>query len=103
MNDRAACGPAPVGSRVEYLGEDLPDLYVWQGHPGVVIDAPPFEPQEVAVALVAGPSLCFPASDVRRLDDANYHSRGERIIAGRHPIAERDVGAPLTAEGSHCP
>ena len=41
------------------------------------------------------------AREVRRLDDENYHGRGMRLIAGRLPLATGDMGAPLTAEGSH--
>lgn len=103
MNVRAVHGPPPVGSRVEYLGEDSPDSYLWLGHPGIVIDVPSFEPQEVVVAFVAGPSLCVPGSAVRLLDDTSYHSRGVRLIAGTHPVAKWDVGTPLTTEGSHWP
>lgn len=91
------------GDRVQYVGEDIPDLHIWQGHPGVVIDTPPSDPEEVVVTLVGGPSFCFREGHVQRLDDANYLLRGERIIAGKHPVAERDVGKPLTAEGSHWP
>jgi len=103
VTTRAAHGAPPVGACVEYLGEDVPELYLWKGHPGVVIDAPSFEPRELVVAFVAGPSLCVPAAEVHGLDDAHYRSRGRRIIDGMHPIAERGVGTPLTAEGSNWP
>jgi hypothetical protein len=106
MKERPIDGPPAAlrdGDRVEYVGKDLPDLHVWQGHPGVVIDTPPSDPKEVVVSLVAGPSFCFREDDVQLLDDASYRLRGERIIAGRHPIAEWNVGEPLTAEGSHRP
>ena len=103
MKARAAHPGPPLRSRVEYLGPDDPHSFLWHGHPGLVIDVPPFEPHEVVVAFVAGPSLCFPAREVRRLDDENYHARGVRLIAGTHPMAKVAVGAPLTAEGSHWP
>ena len=40
---------------------DVPEVKVWQGHPGCVIDVPPKRHSEVAVDLVGGPVYCFPA------------------------------------------
>lgn len=91
----------PVGPFVEYVGEDLPDVLVWRGHPGRVIDA--LSPEEVDVTLVGGPSMSFPADLLTTLDEASYRQRGERVIAGVHPLEERDTGGPLTADGSHWP
>src|SRR4051794_17656436 len=93
------CGHArrpsfPVGSHVAYVGADLPELLVWRGHPGLVVDTPSFDPEEAAVSLVAGPSMCFAVELLNPLDEASYLARGERIISGAHPLEERDTGGP---------
>ena len=93
--------PLPLSPFVEYVGEDLPDLLVWRGHPGRVIDA--ISPEEVDVSLVGGPSMSLPGDLLRSLDEVSYRQRGERVIAGVHPLEERDTGGPLTADGSHWP
>jgi len=92
-----------VGDDVEYTGEDIPELHVWRGHPGRIVDIQWWDPPEASVSLVAGWSMCFPMSDLQRLDDASYRQRGERIIKGEHPLGDRQVGDPLTADGSHWP
>jgi hypothetical protein len=45
------------GSDVEYVGNDLPDLLAWRGHPSRVIDMTPVD--QVDVSLVGGPSMSF--------------------------------------------
>jgi hypothetical protein len=92
-----------IGSCVEYIGEDMPEIQVWSGHPGRVVDTPPFDPEEAGVSLVGGPSICFGVGDLRTLDAETYRTRGERVIAGMHPLDERKVDSPITAEGSHWP
>jgi hypothetical protein len=93
----------PLGSHVEYVGEDIPELLVWRGHPGRVVDTPPFDPEEAGVGLVGGPTMSFAVELLRSLDDASYRARGERVIAGSHPLEERETRGPLTADGSHWP
>jgi hypothetical protein len=69
----------------------------------MVIDTPPFDPEEAGVSLVGGPSMCFVVSDLRALDATSYRQRGERVVSGRHPLENREVGSPITADGSHWP
>ena len=45
----------------------------------------------------------FDVGLLRPLGDAAYRARGERVIAGAHPLDDRDTGGPLTADGSHWP
>ncbi len=89
-----------LGSWIEYVGDDLSEIQVWRGHPGVVVDLPP---GEVMASMVGGPTMCFGPSDLRALDETSYRRRGERIISGMHPLDDREVGDPITAEGSHWP
>lgn len=88
------------GSWVEYVGDDIPEIQVWRGHPGVVADLPP---SEVIASMVGGPTMCFLPSDLHALDETPYRQRGQRIISGLHPLKDREVGDPVTAEGSHWP
>jgi len=52
-------------------------------------------------SMVGGPTMCFGPSDLHALDETSYRRRGERIISGLHPLEDREVGDPITAEGSH--
>jgi hypothetical protein len=92
-----------IGSYVEYTDADIPELQVWRGHPGLVIDMQAWDPPEASVCLVGGPSMCFPVRELVALDAVTYRQRGDRIIAGKHPLEQRQVGAPITADGSHWP
>jgi hypothetical protein len=90
----------PVRSYVEYLGEDISEVQVWRGHPGRVIDTEQHDlAEEVVVGLVGGPSMSFPVGDLRALDATSYRRRGERVVFGRHPLEDREVGSPITADG----
>lgn len=91
--------------RVAYTGPDIPEISVWHGHPGVVLDVlddAGAEP-EIVVDLVGSVSLCLPEDEVVVIEDATYLARGERVLASKHPIDEVGIGPPLTAEGSHWP
>jgi len=92
------------GRCVEYVGDDIPEIQVWHGHPGVAGDVLADLPSaEVIASMVGGPTMCFGPSDLRPLDETSYRQRGERIIAGMHPLEDRRVGDPITADGSHWP
>jgi len=53
--------------------------------------------------MVGGPTMCFDPSELRALDETSYRQRGERILSGMHPLDDRRVGDPITAEGWHWP
>ena len=95
---------AALDGWVEYVGDDIPEIQVWHGHPGlaggVVTDLPG---DEVIAAMVGGPTMCFVSSELRPLDETSYRQRGERVISGMHPLEAREVGEPVTAEGWHWP
>lgn len=76
--------------RVEYVGQDDAESYVWQGHPGLVMDGEAI-PDEVTVAFVAGPTLTLGPDQVRRLSRREYDDRRARMRRGFHPLEDRSV------------
>ena len=91
------------GSYVEYVGEDEPDLHVWRGHPGLVVDIQFWERPEASVSFVGSLSMCVPLDELQELDVETCRQRGNRVIAGNHPLDDRDIDPPITADGWHWP
>lgn len=86
------------GDRVEYLGDDDPEGYLWKGHPGLLWHCNTMPPVNV-VGFVNGPSLDFSStSELRLLTFEEYVRRGRRLVAGLHPLDDRPVPR-LIAEG----
>ena len=91
-----------VGDRVEFVGDDSDDEYLYRGHPGQVWTVSSV-PSVTVVGFVNGPSLDFSTdADLRRLDLDEYIRRGRRLVAHRHPLDDRDV-ATLMAPGHEWP
>lgn len=90
-----------VGDRVQYVGSDLPDEQMWEGHPGRIIDDGLW-PTEVAVAFVNGATVCMPPDQLRLIDEAEYARLGHRTAGCTHPL--RDEAIPrVTVEGQEWP
>jgi hypothetical protein len=89
-----------IGSRIEYVGDDTPEIQLWRGHPGRVEALPP---GEVMASMVGGPTMCFGPCDLHALDKTSYLHRGHRVVSGMHPLEDREVGDPITADDSHRP
>lgn len=89
-----------AGDAVEFLGEDLV-LRVYRGHPGRVVDVEAM-PSEVSVSFVNGPSLACSPEEVRQLAEADYVSRGRRLVSLLHPLEDRAVSR-FNAEGDEWP
>jgi len=108
-----ASGPGPIGPPptrrfVEYTGEDDRDVWLWQGHPGLVIDEHRGLDGTLfgtSVAFVAGPTLEIDGPG--RLDEiteTEYRRRGERLVARQHPVRDVAVGRdPMERDGWEWP
>ena len=85
---------------------DEPEVGVWRGHPGVVVDVAldaDGKPWDVSVALVAGPSISGVPSAFEQIEESDYRARGSRIIAGVHPVEDRPIGPYVAAPGHEWP
>jgi hypothetical protein len=90
------------GDRVEYVSGDDDGLGLYQGHPGLLDRCNTMPPVNV-VGFVNGPSLAFGStSDLRLLDFDEYLRRGRRLVAGLHPLEDREVPR-FNAEGQEWP
>jgi hypothetical protein len=100
-----------VGDLVAYTGPDEPELPLWEGQPGLVLEIPrgaDDRPIEYVAAFVAGPSACTTPDDTEQVDEATYVERGRRVAAGRHPLRDEPVevsshAAPHWPEGGPQP
>ena len=72
------------GSRIAYVGPDVPELRIWHGQPGIVVDLG-CGPHEVSASFVNGPSLGLPPEEVVEIDDDTYRGRLQRVLALGHP------------------
>lgn len=86
---------------VEFTGRDIPAIGLWCGHPGRALDetAANFG---VIVAFVNGPTLSMSRGDLSFLILEEYLRRGDRLVAGLHPI-EDSRGPGLNAPGHEWP
>ena len=86
------------GDRVEYVGDDNAELFLWRGHPGLLYHCNTV-PSVNIVGFVNGPSLDFSStSELRVLSFDEYVRRGRRLVDGLHPLDDRQV-TPLMARG----
>jgi len=72
------------GDQVAYAGSDKPDLMLWHGHPGRIVDLGQY-PTEVGISFVNGPSLYFPLDQVEGLHPGTYREGVQRVLGLRHP------------------
>lgn len=87
------------GAYVEYIGEEhaeTPMGGIYLGHPGLVIENGLW-PTELTIQFVNGPTECVNPQSVRPLILLEYLSRGDRLVALRHPLQEREVPRFLRA------
>src|SRR4051795_8399468 len=81
------------GDRGAYLGDDIPDLLVWHGHPATIYTVDDLNRHEgtLDVTFVGGPSMSISAKDAAVLDEETFITRGHRIISRQQPVADRQI------------
>lgn len=90
-------GRIEPGALVVYVGPDEPDIPLYRGQPGKVVDS--VDGAETSVSLVMGPSVSVPTSEVSEVGQEEYDLRARRLRAGLHPVDNRavaveDIGDP---------
>lgn len=89
------------GDQVQYVGPDLPDEQMWEGHVGRVVDATRW-PDEVVVAFVNGATVCMPAAELRTVDGNVYARLGHRAAQCLHPLRDETI-PPVNVDGQEWP
>lgn len=90
-----------LGQVIEYVGAEDEDLGLFRGHPGRVFLLRGL-PESVYASFVNGPSLSCPVASLAPLSQATFVHRGERVVAGLHPLDERPIRR-LMAPGHEWP
>lgn len=90
-----------AGDRVQLLAEsETADDRLYAGHPGLVVDV---YGDMVTVSFVAGQSVAISRGDLCSISDADYLSRGRRVVQKLHPLEDREVWTCFEVAGDEWP
>lgn len=93
-------GTIRTGDAVFYRGSDEDDVWLWNGHPGrllELVDDGTTPPTRCVVIFVGGPSLEMQLSDVAPAAPVEFLYRVGLLRLGLHPITERPIGPSRVA------
>jgi hypothetical protein len=78
------------GDLIAYVGAYDPELDLYDGQPGVVIDVGP-TPLDISVEMASGPALSIPPWNLARISLSEYRERGDRMRRHWHPLREETI------------